>query len=79
MGFDPTRQPMVHRCQLDLSGLERAKTPFDNQKTFIARGGVFQGNGVIVGDQHPFTVIPGSLLHGLAVEPIQFVPSSIFR
>ena len=69
MGFNPPWQPMIHRRQLDLGGLERAKTPFDNQETFIAGGGVFQGNGVIVGDQHPFTVIPGSLLHGLAVEP----------
>ena len=60
---------MIHRRQLDLGGLERAKTPFDNQETFIAGGGVFLGNGVIVGDQHPFAIIPGSLLHGLAVEP----------
>ena len=69
MGFNPPWQPVIHRCQLDLGGLECAKTPFDNQETFIAGGGVFQGNGVIVGDQHPFAIIPGSLLHGLAVEP----------
>ena len=68
MGFDSSRGPMVHRCHLDLRSLERAEAAFDDHQAFVAAGGVFQADRVVVGLDDPFAVIFGGIRHRSPVE-----------
>jgi len=54
--------------KINLGGFKGAETPLDDQQAFIAGGRVFQGDGVIVGDQDPFAVCAGCFPGGPAVD-----------
>ena len=62
MAFNPPEGPVVHRRHLDLGPLERAEASFDDHQALVTAGGIFQADGVVVGLDHPFTVIFGRFL-----------------
>ena len=59
---------MVHGGHLDLSAFEATKAALDDHKAFVAAGGIFQADGVIVGFKHPFAVILGRFTDGGPVD-----------
>lgn len=67
MSFDASRQPVIHGLHLDLGSLQGLEAPFDDEQPLVACGSVFDGDRVIVGDEHPFAVVLYGLLDGLAI------------
>ncbi len=48
---------MVHGHHFDLGALERAEAALDDHQSFVAAGGILDGDGIVVGLQDPFAVI----------------------
>ena len=46
-----------------MSPLKRAETPFNNAQALIGTGGIFGGQPVIIGLNHPLAVGPSGLLN----------------
>jgi glycosyltransferase involved in cell wall biosynthesis len=68
MGFDSSRDPVVHRRHLDLGALERAEAAFDDHQALVAAGGIFQADSIVVGLDDPFTVVFGGIHHRSPVD-----------
>ena len=68
MGFDTSRDPVVHRRHFDLAVLEGSEAAFDDHKTLVAASGVLQTDSVVVGLDDPFAVIFGGIRHRAAVD-----------
>jgi len=53
MALNPSGCPMIHRRQLDLCALERTEASFYDHQAFVAAGGIFQADGVVIGFDNP--------------------------
>jgi hypothetical protein len=73
------RKPMKHWGHLDLCPLQRTKTALNDQKAFIAAGGTLQTDRIVIGFQHPFSILAlrfadsGAIRHNPVVGMIRYV------
>ena len=59
---------MIHRRHLYLGALERSKAALDDHQAFVAHGGIFKTDGVVVGLNYPFTIVLGRLTNRTPVD-----------
>jgi hypothetical protein len=57
MRLNAMRKPMKHWGHLDLRPLQRTKTARNDQKAFIAAGGILQTDRIVIGFEHPFPIV----------------------
>ncbi len=58
---------MVHRHHSDLVAFEWEETPLDNPKATLAEGSVFKNDGVVIGFNNSFAVVPFGLGEGISI------------
>jgi len=61
MRLNAMRKPVKHGSHFDLRALQRTKTALNDQKAFIAAGGILQTDRIVIGFQHPFSASSTSL------------------
>jgi hypothetical protein len=49
MSLNALREPVVHRFHLDPGSLDCPEATLNDKQSFLACGGVFHGDGVVVG------------------------------
>ena len=60
---------MIHRHHLYLRTLQQPEATFDDQKAFVAEGGVFEADRVVIGFKHPLAVVTRRFLDRRTINP----------